>query len=97
MLAQSRDFFNAECISFEKKLEIAKLTVLSQLNYGQDIITLNATQTQQLESLLGKTLRAILGQPRKSKTAALQLIANQQNIETQFASRRLQNHFRIKA
>ena len=28
----------------------------NRLNYGQDIITLNATQTKKLESLVGKTL-----------------------------------------
>ena len=96
-VAQSYTLFNSREITFQNKIEIARTIVLSLLNYGQDIISLSSSQRQRLESLLGKTLRAVLNQPRRSKTAALQIIAGQQTIVSQFESRRLQNLIRIQA
>ena len=91
------DVFASKDLSFDFKLEVTRKLILSKLSYGQDVISLNSSQIKRLESLLSKCLRAALQQPRRSKTAALQMIAGQPSIESLFQTRRLQNFIRISS
>ena len=70
-LAQAYHFFKSEFISFSLKIAVARSMVLSTLAYGQDFINLSSSQSRQFDSILARTIRLILGQPRHSKTAAL--------------------------
>ena len=88
-LGQLWDFFSSDSINFEIKINTTRTLIFSKLSYGQDIIGLTETDKKMVESLLSKSLRAALNQPRRSKTSALQLLIGQPSIESQFQARRL--------
>ena len=88
-------FFSSGDISFAQKIEIAGVLALSKLSHGQDIIHLTKAHKDKLHSLIGKMLRAVLGQPRRSKTQALQIITGQYPVDFSFHARRAQNALRI--
>ena len=65
------------------------------MGYGQDIIELSPSNAEKFDRILGKTLRAALRQPRRSKGAALLALAGQNTISSKFSTARTQNGIRI--
>ena len=94
-LAISYDFFNAEFISFEVKIHAARAMIISMLSYGQDIIYLNESQSQRLNSALARTLRRIFRQPRSTKIEALQIMAGIPSMSSIYMAHRTSNFIRI--
>ena len=83
-LSENFEFLNNQFVSFETRIEIGKSTVLSQLQYGADIVPLSPRMREEFDSIHRKLLRVIFGVPRATDSRTLLLLAG----ETPFTEKR---------
>ena len=84
-------FLSSVDVPFKTRIRAAHSLIISNLTYGQEILSLTKTQMDQIEMVLLKTLRVILNQPIESKASAIYLIYGQSLLEYMRMTSRIMN------